>query len=106
MMERSIDTASSTSGATCVAAARDSGVIDRVVALLNPKAIGKPGTSYTIINVERMTPAALAEFEKRQQPAFFGEAAEMEALLNRLLGGAMTPERAKEVKHVIAEKYY
>ena len=30
----------------------------------------------------------------------------MEALLNRLLGGAMTPERAKEVKHVIAEKYY
>ena len=49
---------------------------------------------------------ALAEFEKRQQPAFFGEAAEMEALLNRLLGGAMTPERAKEVKHVIAEKYY
>ncbi len=42
----------------------DEGVIDRVVALLNPKAIGKPGTSYTIINVERMTPAALAEFEQ------------------------------------------
>lgn len=42
----------------------ESGVIDRVVALLNPKAIGKPGTSYTIINVERMTPAALAEFEQ------------------------------------------
>ncbi|SEL60851.1 DNA-binding transcriptional regulator, Lrp family [Roseateles sp. YR242] len=42
----------------------EEGVIDRVVALLNPKAIGKPGTSYTIINVERMTPAALAEFEQ------------------------------------------
>ncbi|MBB3193443.1 Lrp/AsnC family transcriptional regulator [Roseateles terrae] len=42
----------------------DEGVIDRVVALLNPKAIGKPGTSYTIINVERMTPTALAEFEQ------------------------------------------
>lgn len=42
----------------------DEGVIDRVVALLNPKAIGKPGTSYTIINVERMTPSALAEFEQ------------------------------------------
>jgi DNA-binding Lrp family transcriptional regulator len=42
----------------------ESGVIAQVVALLNPKAIGKPGTSYTIINVERMTPAALAEFEQ------------------------------------------
>jgi hypothetical protein len=49
---------------------------------------------------------ALAEFEKRQQPALFGEPTEMEALLQRLLGGSMTPERAKEVKHVIAEKYY
>lgn len=49
---------------------------------------------------------ALAEFEKRQQPAFFGEPAEMEALLQRLLGGGMSAERAKEVKHVIAEKYY
>lgn len=42
----------------------EAGVIAQVVALLNPKAIGKPGTSYTIINVERMTPAALAEFEQ------------------------------------------
>jgi Lrp/AsnC family transcriptional regulator, leucine-responsive regulatory protein len=47
----------------------DDGVIDRVVALLNPKAIGKPGTSYTIINVERMTPAALAEFEQAVKDA-------------------------------------
>lgn len=42
----------------------ETGVIDRVVALLNPKAIGKPGTSWTVVNVERMTPAALAEFEQ------------------------------------------
>jgi len=41
----------------------DGGVIDRYVALLNPKAVGKQGTSYTIINLERMTTAALAAFE-------------------------------------------
>ena len=41
----------------------DAGVIAQYVALLNPKAIGKPGISYTIINLERMTPAALAAFE-------------------------------------------
>ncbi|MBV8379756.1 MAG: Lrp/AsnC family transcriptional regulator [Paucibacter sp.] len=40
------------------------GVIDRYVALLNPKAVGKQGTSYTIINLERMTTAALAAFEE------------------------------------------
>ncbi|CAM3774724.1 Lrp/AsnC family transcriptional regulator [Roseateles saccharophilus] len=42
----------------------ESGVIDRYVALLNPKAVGKQGTSYTIINLERMTTAALAAFEE------------------------------------------
>ncbi|WP_217648392.1 Lrp/AsnC family transcriptional regulator [Mitsuaria sp. BK037] len=47
----------------------DSGVVDRVVALLNPKAIGKPGTSWTIVNLERMTPAALAEFEQAVKDA-------------------------------------
>ncbi|MBV8500492.1 MAG: Lrp/AsnC family transcriptional regulator [Paucibacter sp.] len=40
------------------------GVIDRYVALLNPRAVGKQGTSYTIINLERMTTAALAAFEE------------------------------------------
>lgn len=42
----------------------ESGVIDRYVALINPKAVGKQGTSYTIINLERMTTAALAAFEE------------------------------------------
>ncbi len=42
----------------------DSGVIDRYVALLDPKIIGRQGTSYTIINLERMTSAALAAFEE------------------------------------------
>ena len=41
----------------------ESGVIAQYVALINPKAVGKQGTSYTIINLERMTTAALAAFE-------------------------------------------
>ena len=42
----------------------EGGVIAGYVALLNPKAIGKQGTSYTIINLERIAPAALAAFEQ------------------------------------------
>lgn len=42
----------------------DAGVIAGYVALLNPKAIGQPGTSFTIINLERMTPQALGAFEQ------------------------------------------
>ena len=41
----------------------DSGVIAQYVALVNPKAVGKQGISYTIINLERMTSPALAAFE-------------------------------------------
>ena len=42
----------------------DSGVIAGYVALLNPKAINKQGTSYSIINLERMTTQALEAFER------------------------------------------
>ncbi len=42
----------------------ETGVIAQYVALVNPKAVGKQGTSYTIINLERMTTAALAAFER------------------------------------------
>lgn len=42
----------------------ETGVIAQYVALVNPKAVGKQGTSYTIINLERMTTAALAAFEQ------------------------------------------
>lgn len=42
----------------------DAGVIGQYVALVNPKAVGKQGTSYTIINLERVSPAALAAFEQ------------------------------------------
>jgi Lrp/AsnC family leucine-responsive transcriptional regulator len=48
----------------------EAGVIDRYVALLNPKAIGQPGTSFTIVNVERTTPETLRSFEQavRDEP--------------------------------------
>lgn len=48
----------------------DAGVIAQYVALLNPKAVGQPGTSYTIVNVERTTPDTLRSFEQavRDEP--------------------------------------
>ena len=51
-------------------------------------------------------PVALADFEKKQQPALYGEPREMAALLERLVGTGLSPERQKEVKYVITEKYY
>ena len=42
----------------------DSGVIDRYVALVNPKAVGQPGTSFTIVNLERLTADAIEAFER------------------------------------------
>jgi DNA-binding Lrp family transcriptional regulator len=47
-----------------VKALEDAGVIAGYVALLNPKAVGKQGTCYSIINLERMTTAALDAFEQ------------------------------------------
>jgi Lrp/AsnC family transcriptional regulator, leucine-responsive regulatory protein len=41
----------------------DSGVIERYVALLNPKAVGAPGTSFTIVNIESTSPASREAFE-------------------------------------------
>jgi tripartite-type tricarboxylate transporter receptor subunit TctC len=51
-------------------------------------------------------PVALADFEKKNQPGLYGEPQEMAAIITRILGGGLTPERLKEVKHVIVEKYY
>src|SRR5207249_8615294 len=42
----------------------DAGVIDRYVALVNAKAVGQPGTSFTIVNLERLTSAAIDAFER------------------------------------------
>jgi DNA-binding Lrp family transcriptional regulator len=42
----------------------DAGVIAAYVALVNPRAVGQPGTSYTIVNLERLTPVAIEAFEQ------------------------------------------
>lgn len=47
-----------------VKALEDAGVIAQYVALLNPKAVGRHGTSYTIVNVENTQPAFLERFER------------------------------------------
>src|SRR5262249_2043920 len=47
-----------------VKALEDSGVIAQYVALLNPKAVGRHGTSYTIINLESTQQALLESFEQ------------------------------------------
>jgi Lrp/AsnC family transcriptional regulator, leucine-responsive regulatory protein len=47
-----------------VKALEDNGVIAGYVALLNPKAVGKHGTSYTIINLESTQPAIREAFEQ------------------------------------------
>lgn len=41
-----------------------SGVIARYVALLNPKAVGAHGTSFTIVNLETLAGTALERFEQ------------------------------------------
>ena len=47
-----------------VKALEEAGVIARYVALLNPRAIGGPGTSFTIINLENTQPRRLETFEQ------------------------------------------
>lgn len=42
----------------------DAGVITHYVALVNPKAVGQPGTSFTIVNIERTTPDTVRSFEQ------------------------------------------
>jgi Lrp/AsnC family transcriptional regulator, leucine-responsive regulatory protein len=46
-----------------VKALEEQGVIAGYVALLNPKAVGQHGTSFTIINLETMSNALLEAFE-------------------------------------------
>ncbi|MBK1713158.1 Lrp/AsnC family transcriptional regulator [Rubrivivax gelatinosus] len=47
-----------------VKALEELGVIDRYVALLNPRAVGRHGASYTIVNLESTQPAKLEAFEQ------------------------------------------
>ena len=53
-----------------VKALEDRGVIAQYVALVNPRAVGKHGISYTIINLESMNSSQLEAFEQavRDQP--------------------------------------
>jgi Lrp/AsnC family leucine-responsive transcriptional regulator len=50
-----------------VKALEERSVIDQYVALLNPRAIGRHGTSYTIINLESMNTPLLQAFEQAVQ---------------------------------------
>ena len=47
-----------------VKALEDGGVIAQYVALVNPKAVGQAGTSFTIVNLEKLTQKAMASFEQ------------------------------------------
>jgi len=53
-----------------VKALDDNGVIAQYVALINPRAVGKHGVSFTIINLESMNTSQLEAFEQavRDQP--------------------------------------
>jgi Lrp/AsnC family transcriptional regulator, leucine-responsive regulatory protein len=53
-----------------VKALEDAGVIDQYVALVNPRTVGRLGTSYTILNLDSTQPARLEAFEQavRTQP--------------------------------------
>ena len=53
-----------------VKALEDNGVIAQYVALINPRAVGKHGVSFTIINLESMNTPQLEAFEQavRDQP--------------------------------------
>ncbi len=45
----------------------EGGIISSYVALVNPRAVGQPGTSYTIVNLERLTSIAIEAFESAVQ---------------------------------------
>ena len=48
----------------------ETGVIAQYVALLNPKAVGQHGSSFTIVNLESLTDTMLSAFERavRDEP--------------------------------------
>jgi Lrp/AsnC family leucine-responsive transcriptional regulator len=52
-----------------VKALEDQGVIAHYVALVDPKAVGQPGTSFTIVNLDKLTQAAMAAFERAVKDA-------------------------------------
>lgn len=51
-------------------------------------------------------PEALAEFEKRRQPALYGSPEEIAGILKRLISENASEQRLKEIRHIIMDKYY
>ncbi len=47
-----------------VKALEDAGVIAQYVALIDPRTVGRHGTSYTIVNLDKLTQTAMASFEQ------------------------------------------
>ena len=47
-----------------VKALEESGVIAQYVALIDPKTVGRHGTSYTIVNLEKLTRSTMDTFEQ------------------------------------------
>jgi tripartite-type tricarboxylate transporter receptor subunit TctC len=47
-----------------------------------------------------------AEFASKGQPIQFASPDEVEAIINGLLGDKISPERLREIRHVILDKYY
>jgi Lrp/AsnC family leucine-responsive transcriptional regulator len=47
-----------------VKALEDAGVIAQYVALIDPRTVGRHGTSYTIVNLDKLTQVAMASFEQ------------------------------------------
>ncbi|MGE5539000.1 MAG: Bug family tripartite tricarboxylate transporter substrate binding protein [Gemmatimonas sp.] len=51
-------------------------------------------------------PQVMKDFEAKGNALTYGEPDEMAAIIARLLGGSISPERLKEIDYVITQKYY
>ena len=51
-------------------------------------------------------PPTMKEFDARGMPVQFAAPDAMSAIIRRMLGGGVSPEKVREMKHIITEKYY
>ena len=51
-------------------------------------------------------PETMAAFEAKGQPLQYAAPDEMAAIIARLLGGALSDQKIKEIDNVITQKYY
>ncbi|MDP2355715.1 MAG: tripartite tricarboxylate transporter substrate binding protein [Beijerinckiaceae bacterium] len=75
--------------------------------------ITTPGTPADRVNflstaVRQITddPAAVKDFERGGLPLRYAAPAEIKSIIDSFLGGALTPEKIKEIQFVITKKYY